>query len=100
MWFVPRMRADAASRASQLDDGTTAFAVADAFGTTIGCVLTMGHPFGLGSLARESGYLFAAQSPEGTALDQIAMHVLACVDSEDDTSRTCPLPAASFGLIP
>lgn len=99
-WFVPSTHGGESERASQLGGGTTAFAVADAAGAAVGCVLTMGRPFGLGSLARDSGYLFAAQTPEGAALDQIAMHVLACVDTEGDGARACPLPAASFSLIP
>jgi len=92
-WFTP----DRDTRTVSLDDATTGFAVGDRDGSAVGCALTMGRPFGLGMMARDGGYLFAAAAPADQALDQIALSLLACV-GDAGRADPCPMPAATFSL--
>jgi gamma-glutamyltranspeptidase len=95
------------SDAEPLEPGTTGFAVGDASGLAVGCVVTMGRPFGLGSMRRDGGFLFAASSPQEKTLDRVARAFVACIrppgqsdkDRAADVAR-CPMPAASFALMP
>ena len=98
-WFKPERKESNA----RLTPGTTGFALADANGAAVGCALTMGRPFGLGSMVRDGGYLFAAPSPSGQALDQLALSFLACIGETGESDKdapACPAPAASFSLMP
>jgi hypothetical protein len=86
-----------------LAPGTTGFAVADDAGGAVACAVTMGRPFGLGSMTHEGGYLFPATSPVEAKLDQLALGFLACIErgGESDTNPArCIAPAATFSLMP
>ena len=58
-----------ADRALQPDQvtapGASAFVIADTFGNVVACAVTMGRPFGLGIMARSTGFL-RAPAPEAT----------------------------------
>ncbi|MGE4063961.1 MAG: gamma-glutamyltransferase [Rhodospirillaceae bacterium] len=98
-WYVPAVT----GKTAVLEPGTTGFAVADAHGAAVACVISMGRPFGLGQMTRASGYLFAATSPQDEILDQLALGFLACIkgtgEAEEGAPR-CPAPSAAFGLLP
>jgi len=103
-WFVPE---DSAPDAAPLEPGATGFAVGDASGLAVGCAVTMGRPFGLGSMRQDGGFLFPASSPQEKELDRLARAFVACIrpagqsdkDRAADVAR-CPMPAASFSLMP
>lgn len=98
-WFTPALKPVEVA----LTPGTTGFAVADESGAAVACAITMGRPFGLGNMTVEGGYLFAASSPQDETLDQLALAFLACIKrpgaSDTDAAR-CPMPAATFSLMP
>ena len=97
--FTPEDKGEAIA----LVPGTTGFAVADDAGGAVACAVTMGRPFGLGSMTHEGGYLFPATSPLEAKLDQLALGFLACIKrgGERDTNPArCPAPAATFSLMP
>lgn len=97
--FAPEDKGEAIA----LVPGTTGFAVADDAGGAVACAITMGRPFGLGSMTHEGGYLFPATSPLEAKLDQLALGFLACIKrgGESDTNPArCPAPAATFSLMP
>lgn len=97
--FTPERKGEAVS----LAPGTTGFAVADDAGAAVACAVTMGRPFGLGSMTFEGGYLFPASSALDAQLDQIALGFLACIPrggaSDKDAAR-CLAPSATFSLMP
>jgi gamma-glutamyltranspeptidase len=98
-WSVP----EAKSAAIALTPGTTGFAVADQAGVAVACSVTMGRPFGLGSMVRDAGYLFAAAAPEDVQLDQVALGFLACLKLTGEADKSlpgCPAPEATFSLLP
>jgi gamma-glutamyltranspeptidase len=86
-----------------LTPGTTGFAVADAAGGAVACAITMGRPFGLGSMTRDGGYLFPGSSPQDLVLDQLALAFLTCLkhggEPDKDAAR-CPAPTSTFSLMP
>lgn len=98
-WFVPATNVEDVT----LEPGTTGFAVADDAGAAVACAITMGRPFGLGSMVRDGGYLFAAGSLEEGRLEQLALGFLTCIKGSggaEKNTRRCPAPAATFSLMP
>ncbi len=98
-WFVPEAKPGEIA----LEPGTTGFAVADDAGGAVACALTMGRPFGIGSMTHDGGYLFPASSPQDKTLDQLALGFMACLKSnkpEDPNAPRCPAPDAAFSLMP
>ncbi len=97
-WFTPQSESEDIA----LTPGTTGFAVADDAGGAVACALTMGRPFGIGSMTRDGGYLFPAASPQDKTLDQLALGFLACLKSDktDAGAPRCPAPASTFSLMP
>ncbi len=92
---------DAPAGEVALAPGLSGFAVGDGTGAAVGCAISMGRPFGLGSMTREGGYLFAAAAPTDRTLDQLALAFLACVKRPGDSDPgRCPTPAATFSLMP
>lgn len=84
-----------------LTPGLSGFAVGDATGAAVGCAMSMGRPFGLGSMVRDAGYLFAATAPTDSVLDQLALGFLACIKRPGDkVTARCPTPDATFSLMP
>lgn len=103
VWFTPEPKPEQIS----LTPGTTGFAVADDAGGAVACALTMGRPFGLGSMTRDGGYLFPATSPQDKTLDQLALGFLACLTPPGASDQTmdraaprCPAPHSTFSLMP
>jgi gamma-glutamyltranspeptidase len=85
-----------------LTPGTTGFAVADDAGAAVACVVTMGRPFGLGSMTSDTGYLFPAPSPQDGVLDQLALGFLSCLKqagAADPNVARCPAPSSTVGLM-
>ncbi|MGE3332796.1 MAG: gamma-glutamyltransferase [Rhodospirillaceae bacterium] len=99
IWFAPEAKPGAIT----LEPGTTGFAVADSEGGAVACALTMGRPFGIGSMTHDGGYLFPAASPQDKTLDQLALGFLACLKSDkpaDQGAPRCPAPNSNFSLMP
>lgn len=100
VWFTPT----ATKPSSALAPGATGFMVRDAAGMSVGCILSMGAPFGLGAVAYESGYLFGANLSDDEILSQQALDLLTCIDDASGADKpegsNCLASRSTFSLIP